>query len=598
MPKFLKRLLTVIILFCICLLSGCKNKQGFNIYIGEDGYWYINDIKTDTYSIGEDGKSAYEIALENGYNGTFEEWLNKLTKGQDTFKINDIVNKYDITGSIEILNGQILLIAEYVEKVEIKEGVVQEIAYEGNTLYDIFVTNNYAPGNMDRLQSSNETYANYSGTVTLQSEVYNSYNKAMYVTGTTSQQVKSSKEYTGEFYIASKLMCTRYEKGYLGIVFGSDSNRYLDTTIQEVTNEFVTRSAIETLENENIFIGSCISASLDGYIDDAVVVDLSMFEEVPTIEKLDSLYERYVQILKGEIETTIRYEYVNRRDTFYLGGTEKTYSDKEAKATFMQYMNDKAKEIGMENTTFIDAAGFYNRTTAYDLLRMGVYACGYDEIVETWHKNSYTISVGGYTPRNVSLTTTVKGADLEDYYFLFGGKTGTVDGQSNLLAIVEGPDERLFVVVVLGAEINRFAAAKQAMDAAVAKYYDPNIDNSSFTVEAKSAAVCLLPKNNTLAYTDYDLNILYEKDIYTSRTPASITKVMTSICMLDYVNDIHQEFTIIQSDITSGSGNYFRAGDKLSYYEALHAMLLPSSNTCAEATATAVGHIMLKYKDQ
>ena len=81
MPKFLKRLLTVIILFCICLLSGCKNKQGFNIYIGEDGYWYINDIKTDTYSIGEDGKSAYEIALENGYNGTFEEWLNKLTKG-------------------------------------------------------------------------------------------------------------------------------------------------------------------------------------------------------------------------------------------------------------------------------------------------------------------------------------------------------------------------------------------------------------------------------------------------------------------------------------------------------------------------------------
>lgn len=61
---------------------------------------------------------------------------------------------------------------------------------------------------------------------------------------------------------------------------------------------------------------------------------------------------------------------------------------------------------------------------------------------------------------------------------------------------------------------------------------------------------------------------------------------------------IHQEFTIIQSDIISGSGNYFRAGDKISYYEALHAMLLPSSNTCAEATATSVGHIMLKYNNQ
>ena len=42
--------------------------------------------------------------------------------------------------------------------------------------------------------------------------------------------------------------------------------------------------------------------------------------------------------------------------------------------------------------------------------------------------------------------------------------------------------------------------------------------------EAKSAAVCIVPKNNTLAYTDYPLTMLYEKDIHTSRTPASITK--------------------------------------------------------------------------
>lgn len=72
-----------------------------------------------------------------------------------------------------------MLVAEYVEKVEIREGVVQEIAYEGNTLYDIFVLNNYALCNMDRFQTSNETYTNTTGTTTLQSELYNSYNKAM-----------------------------------------------------------------------------------------------------------------------------------------------------------------------------------------------------------------------------------------------------------------------------------------------------------------------------------------------------------------------------------------------------------------------------------
>ena len=31
---------------------------------------------------GSDGKSAYEVAIENGYNGTVQEWLNSL-KGQD-----------------------------------------------------------------------------------------------------------------------------------------------------------------------------------------------------------------------------------------------------------------------------------------------------------------------------------------------------------------------------------------------------------------------------------------------------------------------------------------------------------------------------------
>ena len=184
----MKKVLSLIILLFTSILIGCQTKpKEFNIYIGEDGYWYINDVKTDTYSVGENGKSAFEVAQENGYIGTFEEWLEKLTKGEDTFKINDIVNKYDITGSIEILNGQIMFVAEYVEKVEIREGVVKEIAYEGNTLYDIFVLNNYALCNMDRFQTSNETYTNTTGTTTLQSEVYNSYNKAMYVTGTTSQ---------------------------------------------------------------------------------------------------------------------------------------------------------------------------------------------------------------------------------------------------------------------------------------------------------------------------------------------------------------------------------------------------------------------------
>ena len=540
----------------------------------------------------------HEVALENGYTGTFDEWLSQLTKGGNEIVIFDKANKREIVGKVEILNNQLVLTAEYEEVVEIKTGVPQEIAYEEYTLYDLFSLYNYAPINMDSLRSPNENYETYSGSVTLQNKVYYTYNNSLYVEGTVSNQVKSTNVYSGEYYIASKVNCTRYEKGYLGIVFGSDNTEYIDLTTQCVTEGFVTKSAIRSLNNDYIFIGSCISANLDGYVDDTVVLDMSIFSKAPSKETLDNLYERYLKILNGEVEEEVTYETVKRKDVFYLGERTQEFTDKQAKDTFMKYMNDKAKSIGMENTNFVDAAGFYNRTTAYDLLRMGVYACSYDHIVETWHKNEYTISVKGNIDRNVEITTTVAGSALEDYYFLFGGKTGTVDGQSNLLAIVEGPDERLFVVIVLGASVNRFEAAKQVMDVAVQKYNNPNFDASTVDVPAKSAAACLLPKNNTKAYTDYPLDILYEKDIYTSRTPASITKVMTSMCMLDFVTDLHQEFVIGQNDITSGSGNYFRSGDMISYKEALHAMLLPSSNTTAEAVATAVGHIILKYEHQ
>ena len=136
------------------------------------------------------------------------------------------------------------------------------------------------------------------------------------------------------------------------------------------------------------------------------------------------------------------------------------------------------------------------------------------------------------------------------------------------------------------------------MDEAVKKYLNKDYDYSTVDVPAKSAAACLLPLNNTKAYTDYPLTMLYEKDIYTSRTPASITKVMTAMCMLDFVYDLNEEFVIGSNDITTGSGNYYYAGDMISYKESLYSMMLPSSNTCAEATATAVGHLILKYENK
>ena len=594
----MKKFLILITLVLIIITSSCQANNETKIYIGDDGYWYIDNQKTGTYSIGDNGKNAYELTCENGYEGTLDDWLALIQNKDGKLNVFDKETNKTLSSEIQTFNGKIYLVVEYLEEITIREGVLAEKAYEDYSFYEIFEENNYAPLNMDSYDTETDEYADYSGTTKLQKKVSFTPDFAMEVQGETSNQIKSGKDYTGKYYIAAKVNCTRYETGYLGIVFGSDSEKYKNTTVQSTTDGFVTVSDIQQLSSHSIFIGSCISANLDGYIDDTVVVDLSIFENIPSKETLDQLYERYLKIWKGEVEVSSRNEYITKKKTYLLGEERQTFTDKEAKATFMEYMNTKAKSIGMENTTFVDAAGFYNRTTAYDLLRLAVYACGYRDLVETWHKNTYKITVNGRIPRTVTVNTTVTSSYLEDYYFLFGGKTGTVDGQANLLAVVEGPDERLFAVIILGAEGNRFDAARIALDAAMVKYYDKNADNSSLNVPAKSAAVCVIPNNNTLAYTDYNLNILYEKDIYTLRTPASITKVMTSICMLDFVSDINESFEIKASDITSGSGNYFYDGDIITYKEALHAMLLPSSNTTAEATATAVGHRILDYNSR
>ena len=69
-------------------------KDGVTPTISSDGYWVINNVKTSIKAKGENGedgangadgtsgKSAYEIAVENGFVGTEAEWLESL-KGQD-----------------------------------------------------------------------------------------------------------------------------------------------------------------------------------------------------------------------------------------------------------------------------------------------------------------------------------------------------------------------------------------------------------------------------------------------------------------------------------------------------------------------------------
>lgn len=163
--------------------------------------------------------------------------------------------------------------------------------------------------------------------------------------------------------------------------------------------------------------------------------------------------------------------------------------------------------------------------------------------------------------------------------------SGLVGGQSILVA----------AIMDAGSDANRFKAMKQILDIGKKKLADPDavISDSEFTYATKGA-VCAYPPAMPGMYEKYGFSMLYSKNGTTQSVPASTTKVMALITGLDYVLDVKKVITIKSSDVEAGSGNYFFAGDTLTIEELMLSMMLPSSNTAAQAFARICGAAMLE----
>ena len=87
--------------------------------------------------------------------------------------------------------------------------------------------------------------------------------------------------------------------------------------------------------------------------------------------------------------------------------------------------------------------------------------------------------------------------------------------------------------------------------------------------------------------------ILYEKNVYDKRYPASLVKVMTAIVTLDNVSNLNETvnftYNAVTKDIDKNSTTIgASAGDTLTVKECLYSILLPSANDAANALAEHV----------
>jgi D-alanyl-D-alanine endopeptidase (penicillin-binding protein 7) len=122
-------------------------------------------------------------------------------------------------------------------------------------------------------------------------------------------------------------------------------------------------------------------------------------------------------------------------------------------ASFIERMNEKALELGLESTSFADPSGLNpaNVSSAYDLSRLISFAASDERIAPIMRTAQYMVTTNRRSIPIHSTNRLVTGGDVE----VLGGKTGFISKAGYCLAtLLRLPQGNPVAVVVLGAGSN------------------------------------------------------------------------------------------------------------------------------------------------
>jgi serine-type D-Ala-D-Ala endopeptidase (penicillin-binding protein 7) len=121
---------------------------------------------------------------------------------------------------------------------------------------------------------------------------------------------------------------------------------------------------------------------------------------------------------------------------------------------FIRRMTEKARELGLSNTTYADPSGLLatNISSAYDMARLITYVSGDDRIASIMRTQYYTVNAGRHAIQIHSTNQLVMKGDVD----VQAGKTGFISKAgyclATLLRLPQGGPQ--VAVVVLGAKSN------------------------------------------------------------------------------------------------------------------------------------------------
>ena len=121
---------------------------------------------------------------------------------------------------------------------------------------------------------------------------------------------------------------------------------------------------------------------------------------------------------------------------------------------FSELMNNKAKELGLNNTHFVTPHGLdedEHYTTAYELALLSNYALNNPTFLKIVGTKKYTITINGY-PKTLTNTNELLGC----FNGIYGIKTGFTNGANRCLVTACKREQMDIICVVLGADTKKF----------------------------------------------------------------------------------------------------------------------------------------------
>ena len=132
----------------------------------------------------------------------------------------------------------------------------------------------------------------------------------------------------------------------------------------------------------------------------------------------------------------------------------KTAGSEEA---FVHLMNEKAQQLNMEDTHFVNTTGLHDKdhvTTLNDLLKLMQYCLNNEDFYEIFTTKEYTATSGTKHKELKMNSTLFKRLNKEDAQLILGGKTGYTNPAGLCLASLSSKDGRNLILITAHAPIS------------------------------------------------------------------------------------------------------------------------------------------------